>query len=181
MACTDTLSGKLVDLKCADVEDAQFSLDIRNDPSLTEFIPKVQGSYEGQVQWIAKERENENSYFFIVLNKKGESIGTVSLYKLDKANSICEFGRYISYGNAMENVEIALLILNFAYLELDMENIIFNNDERNLKIISFWKRFGATLNKIEEMDGWVAAQYLLSKEDYMVKRERIIPLLDGRK
>lgn len=181
MASTDVLYGELVDLKCADSEDAQFSLDIRNDPSLTEFIPKVQGSLEGQIQWIEKERISDDSYFFIILNKNGERIGTASIYNIDKTNKICEFGRYISYGNALENVETALLILNFAFSELNMEKVIFNNDERNLKIISFWKRFGASLINIVEMEGWKAAQYVLFREDYHIKRERIIPLLTRRK
>ncbi|WP_310550700.1 GNAT family N-acetyltransferase [Paenibacillus glufosinatiresistens] len=180
MACMEEIRGELVELKCADENDAQFSLDIRNDPTLTQFIPKVQGSLNGQINWILNERKRPDSFFYIILNKEGKRLGTASLYDIDKKQSQAEFGRYISYGNALENVEAALLILDFAFNDLGVGTVLFNNDERNSKIISFWKRFGAQLQQIVEMNGWKAAQYWLEKENYFKQREKIIALLARR-
>ena len=77
----------------------------------------------------------------------------------------------------MENVEAVLLLLDYLFEETDINEVTLNNDAQNNRIIKFWEKFGATFNTRISMNGWIAAQYKLTKESYYVKREKILALL----
>lgn len=168
------IEGKYVNLKPVDEDDAEFTLKIRNDETLTQFIPKVSISLEEQKKWIQKQREKTGDYFFVIMNKQGTKLGTASLYNIE--NGQCEFGRYISYGSAIENVETAILLLDIAF-SMSVHTVIFNIDIRNIKIIRLWKQFGAVYIADFEREGWTAAQYHLIRQDYSKNREKIVKML----
>ena len=181
MAISESLCGMLVDLIPVETTDADFTMQIRNDESMTQYIPRIDTTLDKQKQWIEHQREKQGDYFYIITDKKGAKLGTAAVYDVNTDESIGEYGRYISYGNAFENVETALLSLKFAFYELKLQTVMFNNDTRNKKIISFWKRFGAEYNKEYDYGTWTAARYLLSKERFEECRPRIEQLLTGRK
>ena len=83
MAITDNIIGKYVDIHVADIEDAFFALDIRKSDNVKSFIPQLDISIEEQIAWISMQRESEDSYFFIAQSKKGERIGTLSIYDIN--------------------------------------------------------------------------------------------------
>lgn len=181
MAVSKILSGQLVNLIPVTVEDAQFTMDIRNDEALTEFIPKIETTLEKQQNWIAGQREKDGDYFYIITKADGTKLGTAAVYDVDSSNDICEFGRYISYGNAYENVETALLALEYVFYELDISCVMLNNDVRNKKIISFWKRFGAEFDAEYNYGTWTAARYLLTKKSFEEKCDKIKGLIEQGK
>lgn len=174
MAIGKILKGTRINLRPVEVNDAEFTLKIRNDESLTEFIPKVSGTLETQSAWIARQREKEGDYFYIIENKDGKALGTLAYY--DVVGNTCELGRYISYGNAYENVEAAVLLIEYLF-DSGFTKIIFNNDERNNRIIRFWKKFGVEYAEAVPMEGWTAAQYWLTPDLYSKKRESIMKLI----
>ena len=177
MAVTEPLVGKWATLRIADESDAQFTLNIRNDPKLNRFIPAVNGTVESQVLWIQKQRARDFDCFYVIESAGGERRGTVSFYDLDPENSACELGSYISYGNAMENVDAAVLILDRIFDRLKLKTVVLNIDENNSKVIKFWQRFGAELSGSVSMEGWVSDCYLLTAEGYSEHRSRIAALL----
>lgn len=181
MAISNNLVGTIVDLIPVSVADAGFTMDIRNDEKLTEFIPKIETTLEKQQNWLKFQRDKIGDYFYVITRKNGEQIGTAAIYDVDCENDICEYGRYISYGNAFENVETAILSLEFAFYTLGIGCIMFNNDVKNKKIISFWKRFGASFDAEYDYGSWTAARYLMTREDYERKSEKIKKLLQGDK
>lgn len=176
MSIIKPLVGKRVILRCAEEKDAAFTLAIRNDPKLTEYIPKVDVSLEEQKKWIASQQKRLDSCFMVYENLNGICKGTLSFYDIDTENKICELGRYISCGNALENVEAVILLLDYIY-DNGFEQIILNNDIRNKKIINFWRKFGAELFDTVDMGSWTAAQYRLHKSDYELQRSAVASLL----
>ena len=177
MAKIDPIEGKWIILRCAEEKDAEFTLNIRNDEVLTKYIPKVDSTLENQRLWIKKTLDKENECFFVYENKKGELKGTISYYDVDYENNVCELGRYISYGNAIENVEAAILLLDYLFNNLHMEKIILTPDERNKNIISFWKKFGAEFDESINMGNWSIAQYVLTIYNYNQRYKKIKSLI----
>lgn len=176
MAVSKVLSGELVQLVPVEDEHAQFTRQIRSDPELTQFIPALHNTLQEQRAWIARQREKDGDYFYIIADKAGQPLGTVAVYDIDAENDRCEFGRYISRGNALQNVEAAILLLDYIFAE-HAGCVDFMNDQRNKKINSFWKRFGALYQADRPMDGWTAAHHSLTREDYQARRESLIKLV----
>ena len=171
------LAGERVILRSAEERDAEFTRMIRRDPQLTKYIPVINGTLEDQIAWLRRQREKEDDYFFVVEERGGKSIGTISCYDIDEQAAICEIGRYISYGNALENVEAALLLLDFVFNSIHMKSVIMNCDERNQAIINFWIRMGAVFAEKISMGAWTAAQYRLTAEGYEKRRPGIMKLI----
>ena len=177
MAIIKPLVGKWVALRCAEETDAEFTLAIRNDQTLTEFIPRIDGSIEQQREWIRIQRQHDNDVFLLIDDSEGRPKGTVSYYNFCDGGRTCEIGRYISQGSALQNVETIILILDYIFSKTEISQVILNNDSRNHKIIRLWEKFGAEFFENISMNGWEAAQYRLSKKRYGQCRKKIITLL----
>lgn len=177
MAVTSPLIGKHVSLICANEDDAEFTLALRNDPDLTRYIPKVTNTLEQQRSWIKNQRDKNDDMFFVMQNSKGKKVGTLSFYNIDKGNRRCELGRYVSYGNALENVEAIVLLLDYLFSKNQIESIILNIDKENKKVISLWEKFGATHHSFRDMGNWTATQYHLNSTEYYKNRTKITQLL----
>lgn len=178
MAVSDTLKGRVIDLIPVTTQDAQFTMDIRNDEKLTRYIPRIPTTLEKQQGWIERQRQDADDYFYIITRKDGEQVGTAAVYNVGIEPGLCEYGRYISYGSAIENVEAAVLSMEFAFGTLGMTRVMMNNDVRNEKIISFWKRFGAIYDGDYDYGEWTAARYILTPEVFEQCRVSIDKLID---
>ena len=175
MAVTPPLCGKHIRLVCASESDAEFTMKIREDPDLTRFIPALHNTLENQKKWIEAQRTKENDVFYVIKGSSMESKGPISCYGFEDLH--CVLGRYISYGNALENVEAAVLLLDYLFGSRDIEYVVLTPDEKNEAIISFWKKFGAVFSERIQRDGWTEAQYHLHKADYLERRKKIVRLI----
>ena len=92
MTISNTLCGKYIDLVCAEENDAEFTLEIRNAPELTKYIPVLSGSIMGQKEWITKQKEKEFDVFYVIKKKDGSPIGTLSFYNYVQESNSCEIG-----------------------------------------------------------------------------------------
>lgn len=179
MSITEPLVGKFVNLRCVDISDAKFTLEIRNNPELTDFIPKVVGNIETQEQWISKQRLKKGDYFFIIEDKKGFSLGTIGCYDFDDEDLSCETGRYISIGDAIYNIEAVVLLYDFVFYNQNLNYINVSVDENNGKVINLNKKFGAEFFEKMDMGNWSALKGIVTKKKYLEKRREIIRLLDA--
>lgn len=177
MATAKPILGKWITLRSVEESDAEFTLAIRNDLNLTKFIPKVNNDIKSQKSWIRTQREKKGDYFFIIENKSNDLLGTISCYDFDYENNICEGGRYISYGDSIENIEAMLLLYDFIFIEQMLSTIVMNVDENNRKVLSIHKKFGAKYQKTITRNDWVAEQYFLFKSDYFERRDRLFSIL----
>ena len=141
MAVTDVIKGRYVDLRSCTEDDAEFTRAIRMDPEFVKFLPAIDNTVEQQKAWIRSQREKDGDYFFVVWDKAGDRIGTVSIYGVNGTRS--EAGRLAIKGrNAMQGIEAQMLLFRFGFNVLGLECIdgfIFADNERALR---FNKQFG---------------------------------------
>lgn len=159
------IEGRFVDLKSATVEDAEFALSIRQDPEFTKYLPKLDISISEQIAWIERQQEKEDDYFFIVYDKKGNRLGTYGIYDIN--NSRAETGRLAMRGNALQNLEMQLLVYQFAYNVLNLQELYGFTYDINVRNQRFIQQFGAYLSEpyVNEK-GVMVKDVLVKKEDF---------------
>ena len=107
------IAGKYVNLRSVTVNDAAFILQIRNNPEISRFLPPLKVTIEQQQQWIEKQRNDNDSYYFLMEDKDGNPIGTTSVY--DIKNGDAETGRLCSLGAPSSNVEACMMLHDFCF------------------------------------------------------------------
>lgn len=141
MAVTELIEGRYVDLRSCTEEDAEFTRAIRNDPEFVKFLPAIDNTLEQQKTWIRNQREKEGDYFFVVWDKEGNRIGTISIYDINGDHA--ESGRLAIKGsNPFQALEAQILSFRFAFNSLGLECIdgfIFADNDRAIR---FNKQFG---------------------------------------
>ncbi len=141
MAVADPIEGRYVDLLSCTEDDAEFTRAIRRDPEFIEFLPAVDNTVEEQKAWIRSQREKPGDYFFVVWDKAGNRIGTISIYNVH--DDLAESGRLAIKGsNPLQGIEAQILSFRFAFGKLGLECIdgfIFADNERAIR---FNKQFG---------------------------------------
>ena len=162
MAVTYNVIGRYVELKSATVDDADFTLKIRQDPSLNEFIPNIEGTVEQQKDWIAKKRLSDDDYFFVIWDKNCERIGTIGLYNCD--GDKCE-SQMLSYDFAFETLKMKF-VCSYIYKE-------------NSRAIRFSQTFGGDFDYEVAYDHSGRAMVKITNypEAYYPKREQVVKML----
>lgn len=145
MAYVNDIEGKYVTLKSVTIEDAEFTLKIRQDQKYVKFIPRLNITVLQQENWISKQRETDGDYFFVVWAKNGEPIGTIGVYETD--SEIPKGGRLILAGDAFENSEAQYLLFKFAFEILNLKSISGFIYSENKRAIRFNKQFGVLIEK----------------------------------
>jgi len=139
----EVYKGKCVSLKPVEINDAEFIVALRTQESNAEFINKTSSSINDQIAWLEKESQDLSSYYFIILNSFSEPIGTISIYNVKAGSG--EFGRWICNGSALESLESALLIHQFAFDTLKLTEVYTRTLADNQKVVSFHRKFGASV------------------------------------
>lgn len=141
MVYDGVLEGKYVDLRSCTEEDAEFTREIRKDPEIVKFLPAIDNTLEQQKTWIRHQREKEGDYFFVVWDKEGNRLGTISIYDVNGKHA--ESGRLaIKSKNPFQALEAQILSFRFAFGELGLECIdgfIFADNDRAIR---FNQQFG---------------------------------------
>lgn len=135
MAVAEPIEGRYVDLRSCTEDDAEFTRAIRKDPEFVKYLPAIDNTVEQQKAWIRSQREKEGDYFFVVWDKKGNRIGTISIYDVNGDHA--ESGRLAIKGdNAFQGIEAQILSFRFAFGVLGLECIdgfIFADNERAIR------------------------------------------------
>lgn len=169
------IEGKYVDLKSVTVDDAEFTRNIRLDPEFAAFFPALNNTIEQQRKWIERNQVAEDDYFFVVWDKKGERIGTISVY--DITDKCCESGRIAIKGNAFQSTEAQMLIFIFAFEYLGVNKVFGYILADNERAIRFNKQFGAVLDKPENHDGYMMVKATYTREAVEKATEKIRKLM----
>lgn len=166
------IEGRFVDLKSVTVEDAEFTRNIRLDPDFAKFFPPLNNTIEQQRQWIENHKTKKDDYFFVVWDKSGNRIGTISVY--DIVGTCCESGRLAIKGNAFQSTEAQMLIFKFAFENLGMDTVLGYIFADNERAIRFNKQFGCVLDEPEMHDnGHMMVKVTYTKEAVEKATERI--------
>lgn len=176
MVYDGVLEGRYVDLKSATIEDAEFTLGIRTDPELTKYLPRISNTLEQQKMWIEQQRQKAGDYFFVVWDKKGNRIGTNSLYNINGEEG--ESGRLAIRGNSFQSIEAQLLMSDFSYNIIGLKDVISFVQEGNDKALRYGTTFGGVVvNKSTDENGKVLIKQSTSKEAFEKARKNLERIL----
>ncbi len=137
--------GKYVILKSPTVEDAEFTLKLRQDPQICKYLPCINSTVEKQKEWIDNNRKKEDDYFFVVWTISGNRIGTISVYDITENSG--EGGRLALIGTVEENVEATLLLYDFCFNNLQLKSVTGYVMSENKRAIRFNVMMGVTIGE----------------------------------
>ena len=120
-----------------------------NEPELWEYSLQKGSGVEGlknYIQTAIVNRDKENSYPFIVFDKKNHSFaGSTRFYDVQLANQTLQLG-FTWYGKKYQktglNQNFKFLLLEFAFEKMDMERVEFRADYENKNSIEAMKKIG---------------------------------------
>lgn len=164
MVYEGVIGGRYVELRSATVEDAEFTLAVRQDPEFNKYLPRVNSTLEQQKAWISRQRVKKGDYFFVVWDKAGNRIGTISIYDIEGDHA--EAGRLTMRGNAFQSIEAQLLSFHFGFNDLGLKNIVSYLYAENARALRFTQQFGGVLHEPEEKDGHMECMATNSKENF---------------
>ena len=165
------LSGKNINLRTVEIEDAEFIYNMRQNQNKTKYLSKVTGTVESQKEWIKnyKQREDkQKEFYFLIESKNSEKLGLVRMYDF-KDESFC-WGSWLIKEDAPKTtaIESALQIYEFGFYKLGFEKSHFDVRKGNDKVIAFHQRFGAKIVSEDELDYF----FNFEKSDYEITKEK---------
>jgi len=174
------LSGKNINLRTVELEDAEFIYTMRKNQKKTKYLSKVTGTVESQKEWIKnyKQREQDKKeFYFVIESKDEEKLGLVRMYDFkddsflgNSQSSFC-WGSWLIKEDAPKTtaIESALQIYEFGFYRLGFEKSHFDVRKGNDKVISFHQRFGAKIvdeNALDYFFNFEKSDYETIKEKY---------------
>ena len=173
------IEGHFVDIRSIDIEDADFSYEIRNMEFASKLVGKPIGSIDSQRKYIEQQISRPGDYYFVVLSKTGKKIGLYGIY--DIKDDVAEFGREVSIGNSVQAMETELLMLDFAKEVLKIKKVYSVIYTYNVKQLHQQERFGVEpIGKVMRGDD-ECYEFLVDIDDLIEKKRKLRKLLDHLK
>lgn len=164
MIIEEIISGKYINMRSVEESDAEFILKLRLDSYNSQFINKTENNIEKQIEWIKNQRSRPDDYYFLFTDKKGNKAGVISIYNIEETRA--ESGRFISFGDSLQNMEAVLLHYDFAYNKLNKKLIHFTVSKNNKKVANMWKRLGIPIVGEKNVNGIESYYFELTNENY---------------
>lgn len=160
--------GKNLIFRNATMEDAAFIFELRTHKKKSTHISKTSQDIKHQEIWLQKYDDDCKQVYFIILNKDGESVGTVRLYDI-QGDSFCWGSWILKEGTpSVYAIESAMLVYYFA-LSLGFKKAHFDVRKGNESVWKFHERFGAQKTAETDIDYFYSISYesiLQSLEKY---------------
>lgn len=170
------LEGKYVNLRSVTEDDAEFILEVRNNPQISKYLPPLNVTVEQQSQWITKQRADKDSYYFILETPDLTPIGTLSVY--DIVDDHGEGGRSCSIGEPFANIEASVLLNDFTFNTLNLSYATIWVYEGNKSVLALNEAFGYEwTSEKKDSNGLPYKEGILYKDVYLKKREGILKKL----
>lgn len=161
MIYSEGIIGKYIKLRFVTEDDAEYIIRLRTNEKNSKYIHTTSSNITLQREWIINQQNQEGDFYFIMLNFFDHPIGLISLYNI--SNKTAECGRWISEGNAFENLEAAKLIHDFGFDVLSLDSIYTCTAKDNVPVVNFWKRFGG------EFHGYISNEPFMLYKNFIDK------------
>lgn len=166
------ITGKNIQLRTAEVSDAEFILELRTQNHKTQYLSQVENNFAKQQAWLKsyKKKEHEGEeYYFVIESKTHQKLGLVRVYDL-RTDSFC-WGSWLIQDSAPKTtaIESALLIYEFGFGQLGYPKAHFDVRKGNERVIAFHQRFGAKIISDDELNfyfNYSQHEYLKIKKKY---------------
>lgn len=166
----EKLSGKYVTLREVTVDDAEFILSLRCDEKKTQCLHRTEYNIEKQIEYIKKYFGISDEWYFIIMNKKCERIGTYRIYDVRK-DSFCIGSWLLVDGvSAAESFESDYILRMYGFDVLGFKKIHFDVRKGNKKVIAYHKMVGARV--VGETD--IDLLWEITKEEYVSKAKILL-------
>ena len=130
------ISGKYIYLKSLSLNDSSFVYKLRNKKRIGNYLHKPPKTLKDQKIWSKKNiKNNKTKDFIIISKKKNKKIGTIALNNISSKGA--EWGRWISIGSTIENIESVILLLVYGFHNLKLKKIYSLTNINNKKVINF--------------------------------------------
>lgn len=146
MTSIPILKGYGCQLRPVGIDDAEFIVNLRNQPFAKGTIHETSTSVEAQKAWISSWQTRENDYYWIIEDERlAKRIGTIGFYDIDLVNNEGMPGRWVMLPQANINI-MAPVFLMYEYIfeSLKIARIIIDVVATNKKVLRFHKLYGAT-------------------------------------
>jgi RimJ/RimL family protein N-acetyltransferase len=175
MSLKPLVRGKNIYLREVVLDDAQFILDLRMDPTKGKHLSKTESSLQLQEAFIYQYQQSSEDFYFIICDWSGTALGTVRIYDI-QSDSFC-WGSWILTASAPTTaaIESALLVYDFSFFALHYMQSHFDVRKDNKKVIDFHLRFGARI--VGETDCDVLFSY--DVETFLKIKKRYARYLPG--
>ena len=174
---SEKLIGQFVDLKEADSSDAGFILNLRCNEVKSKYLHKTENNIEKQIDYLKKYKEKTDEWYFIILNKQGEKIGTNRIYNIQ--DDCFTTGSWImTDGCTGEEVfESDYLVRMYGFETLGFNKTRLDVKKGNKKVISYHKMLGAIVYAEDEESVYLE----IPKDVYLEKSKKWLTLYSKSK
>lgn len=165
---TREITGKNIDLRDVEIDDAAFILALRTDTKKSKHLHQTANDLEQQENYLQQYKQGNNTWYFIIESKNAERLGTIRIYDI-KGDSFC-WGSWLIIDNAPKTtaIESALLVYEYAFYQLGFKRAHFDVRKENARVVDFHQRFGAKIVDEDELDYFF--EYDLSAYEQVKKR-----------
>ncbi len=149
------ISGKNVNLRIANKNDAEFILELRLNPLLNKFIGSTDPDIEKQRSWIQQSFEKSTDFHYIIEDKNGNPHGTIAVYNINYETGQAEWGRWVLKPNSAVyfSIESNLLAFKVAFEILKLKKLVGGANLENKKVVGFHKTY-VSVSSIDEQHIW---------------------------
>lgn len=143
--------GKYINLRTAEPEDAAFTLSLRNNPDLNQYLKPVDPDIQKQVKWILQKQKEEGDYHMIIEDKENNPLGLVAIYDVDLQKKSFDWGRWIISPESplYTGIESMALVYRLAFHILKLNLTRFEVRLGNVSVIKLHEMYATKL----ETDG----------------------------
>jgi RimJ/RimL family protein N-acetyltransferase len=155
-----------IQLRLVSEDDAAFILKLRLDSRYNQFLSRVNGDIQSQIEWIKSYKKEENAgvqYYFIIERNDQTPCGTVRLYDF-QIDSFC-WGSWILNEEKTRRaaLESAFKVYDYGFNKLGFTKSHFDVMKNNEKVVKFHLRMGAVVTHEDEDNFY----FTISRESVM--------------
>ena len=170
------VKGKYITLRPISFDDAEFVVNLRNNPRHSQYIEPGVKTVKEQLDWMRGYFEKDNDHYFIIVwNLTEDRIGTIAIYKIDFSDGKAEWGRWIVDNNPLAALESVYLIYKYGFEVLNLKKLYFTTVVENLRAVRIHEFYGARRIKILKNYSLIRGSY---RDEYYYEVDR--KLFDDR-
>ena len=147
MICNEILTGKYVTARSATLDDAEYTLKIRQDQERNKFLHSVENNLDQQKAWLSKQIDREGDLFFIISDLHEHKVGTIGLYDIKDQKG--HLGRVLMFGSPILTFEASILICDYGFNQLGLNEIFGDVDQNNTASLSYSKALGIKFGELK--------------------------------
>lgn len=141
------LRGHAYEIRPVDTGDAEFILQLRTDPQLSQLIHPTSPRLDDQLAYFERYFQRAGDCYFIVIRSAtGRREGAIALYDIDQTPGQAEWGRWIMHHDSMGAPEAALLIYRAGFDVLGLNRIYCRTAAVNANVVAFHTACGLETN-----------------------------------